>query len=129
MTEMNKEDMELVEMFHGEDKPLHPDTVHITLGQPTAKTETKKQATPVKDMPEKEKPADAQWKPVKPSPNWFDKLRTTAKDVCLYAFLSVILFWWQQSGRLEVTTSWYALLVCIGMMCLTIGRTWNGGNK
>ena len=126
MTEMNKEDMELVEMFHGEDKPLHPDTIHITLGQPTTKAEAKKQG---KNMTEKEQPVNAQWEPVKPSPNWFDKLRTSAKDVCLYAILSVILFWWQQTGRLEVTTSWYALLVCIGMMFFTIGRTWNGAVK
>lgn len=129
MTEMNKEDMELVEMFHGEDKPLHPDTVHITLGKPTAKAEAKKQTSKVKNETEKEKPVNAQWEPVKPSPNWFDKLRNTAKDVCLYAVLSVILFWWQQTGRLEVTTSWYALLVCIGLMFFTIGRTWNGAVK
>ena len=129
MTEMNKEDMELVEMFHGEDKPLHPDTVHITIGKPTAKAEAKKQTSKVKNETEKEKPVNAQWEPVKPSPNWFDKLRNTAKDVCLYAVLSVILFWWQQTGRLEVTTSWYALLVCIGLMFFTIGRTWNGAVK
>ena len=129
MYEMTNEDKDLQDIFHGEEKPMHPDTVHITLGQPTAKTEAKKQATPAKNTPEKEKAVEAQWEPARPSPNWFDKLKTTAKDVCLYAVLSVILFWWQQSGRLEVTTSWYALLVCIGMMFFTIGRAWNGVSK
>ena len=129
MFEMTNEDKDLQDIFHGEDKPLHPDTVHITLGQPTAKAEAKKQTAKVKNETEKEKPVNAQWEPVKPSPNWFDKLRNTAKDVCLYAVLSVILFWWQQTGRLEVTTSWYALLVCIGLMFFTIGRTWNGAVK
>ena len=132
MTDFEREDMELDKMFNGEEKPLHPDTIHITLGgteKPTAKAKAKKQATPVKNETEKEKPVDAQWEPVKPTPNYMDKLRTTAKDVCLYAVLSVILFWWQQTGRLEVTTSWYALLVCVGMVFFTIGRTWNGVNK
>ena len=32
MIEMNKEDQALHEIFHGEEKALHPDTVHITLG-------------------------------------------------------------------------------------------------
>lgn len=126
MFEMTNEDKDLQDIFSGEEKPMHPDTVHITLGQPAAKAVTKKQS---KDVPKEEKPVNAQWEPVKPSPNWFDKLKTTAKDVCLYAVLSVILFWWQQTDKLDVTTSWYALLVCIGMMFFTIGRTWNGVNK
>jgi hypothetical protein len=129
MIEMTNEDKDLQDIFHGEEKPMHPETVHITLGQPTAKAETKKQATPAKNMPKEEKPVDAQWEPVKPTPNYMDKLRTTAKDVCLYAVLSVILFWWQQTGRLEVTTSWYALLVCVGMVFFTIGRAWSGAVK
>lgn len=132
MTEMNKEDKELVEMIHGEEKPMHPETIHITLGgteKPTANAKAKKHATTAKDMPKKETPVDAQWEPVKPKANYMDKLRTTAKDVCLYAVLSVILFWWQQTGRLEVTTSWYALLVCVGMVFFSIGRTWNGVGK
>lgn len=129
MTEMNKEDKELVEMFHGEEKPLHPDTVHITIGQPTAKAGAKKQATTTKDMPKEEKSANAQWEPEKPTPNYMDKLKTSAKDMALYVVLSMILFWWQQSGRLDETTAWYALLFCVGMVFFTIGRAWNGAVK
>ena len=129
---MSKEDLELEEMFHGEGKPLHPDTVHITLGgseKPTAKAEAKKQETPTKNAPEKEKTVDAQWEPVKPAPDFMDKLRTSAKDMALYAVLSVILFWWQQTGRLEETTAWYSLLVCVGMVFFSVGKNWRGGVK
>lgn len=132
MTEMNKEDKELVDMIHGNDKPMHPDTVHITLGgtkKPTAKAKAKKQATPAKNETEKEKPVDAQWEPVKPTPNYMDKLKGSVKNMALYAVLSAILFWWQQTGRLEETTAWYALLVCVGMVFFTIGRVWSGAVK
>jgi len=132
MTEMNKEDKELVEMLHGSDKPMHPDTVHITLGgsgKPTAKRIPTKESNPTKVMPEKEKPVNAQWEPVKPTPNYMDKLKHSAKDMGMYAVLSAILFWWQQTGRLEETTAWYALLVCVGMVFFTVGRAWNVGGK
>ena len=125
MSDFEREDMELAEVMGGR----FVDLTNGDAGKPTAKAETKKQTVPAKSVNEEEKSADSQWEPVKPSANWFDKLRTTAKNVCLYAVLSMILFWWQQTGRLEETTSWYALCVCIGMMFFTIGRTWNGAVK
>ena len=84
----------------------------------------KKAAQKPAQKPTKAKEAvkDAQCEPVKPAPDFMDKLKRTAKDVCLYAVLSLILFWWQQSGRLEETTAWYALLVCVGMVFFTIGK-------
>ena len=129
MFEMTDEDKDLQDIFSGEEKPMHPDTVHITLGQPTAKAEAKKQATTAKNMPEKEKPVDAQWEPEKPTPNYMDKLKASAKDMALYVVLSMILFWWQQSGRLDETTAWYSLLFCVGMVFFTIGRAWSGAVK
>ena len=129
MSDFEKEDKELYEMFHGEEKPMHPGTVHITHGQPTAKAEAKKQATPAKDTPKEEKPVDARWEPVKQSGDFMDKLKQTAKDTCMYAVLSMILFYWQQTGRLETTTSWYALLVCVGMVFFSIGKNCRGGEQ
>ena len=129
MFEMTNEDKDLQDIFHGEEKPMHPDTVHITLGQPTAKAVTKKQATTAKNMPKEEKLVNAQWEPEKPAPNYIDKLKTSAKDMALYVVLSMILFWWQQSGRLDETTAWYSLLFCVGMVFFTIGRTWSGAVK
>lgn len=132
MNDMNKEDMELEEMFHGEEKPLHPDTVHITLNgsaKPTAKPVSDKQSEPVKNVPEKEKPIEALWEPVKPAPDFMAKLKATAKDVCLYAVLSLVLFYWQQTGRIDITTSWYALLVCVGMVFFSVGKNCRGGVK
>lgn len=132
MTEMNRADKELVEMFHGGDKPMHPETIHITLGgteKPTQKPVAPKESNPGKNTIKEEKPTSAQWEPVKPAPNFMEKLKQTAKDACLYAVLSMILFYWQQTGRIETTTSWYALVVCVGMVFFSIGKNYRGGVK
>ena len=125
MSDFEREDQELAEIFHGEEKPLHPDTIHMTLGKPVAK----KQGKPEKNTTEEEKAVNAQWEPVKPAPDFMEKLKHTATDVGLYAVLSMILFYWQPTGRIETTTSWYALLVCVGMVFFSIGKNCRGGVK
>lgn len=77
----------------------------------------------------KQVPVEAQWKPVKPAANYMDTLKTIVKDVCLWAMLSLVLFYWQQTGRLEVTTSWYALLCCVGMVFFAVGKNCRGGDR
>lgn len=132
MTGFDKEDKELNEMFHGEEKTLHPDTIHITLGghqKPTAKPASTNQGNPDKNTAKEEKAVKEQWDPMKPAMDFMDKLKQIAKDVCLYAVLSLILFWWQQTGRLEETTAWYSLLVCVGMVFFSIGKNCRGGEQ
>ena len=131
MIEMNNEDKELHDIFHGEEKPMHPETIHITLGaeKPARKHVATKESNPGKNIPKEEKTVDTPWEPVKPAPDFMEKLKKTAKDTCMYAVLSMILFYWQQTGRLETTTSWYALLVCVGMVFFSIGKNCRGGVK
>lgn len=130
MTGYEKEDMALHEMFHGGEKPMHPDTVHITLsGKPTVKPYPKKQDEPAKEHVKEQKPVEDLWEPVKAAPDFMDKLKATVKDMALYAVLSLILFWWQQTGRLEEQTAWYALLVCVGMVFFSVGKNWRGWCK
>ena len=132
MSDFEKEDKELHEMFHGEEKPMHPDTVHITLNgyvKPTASRKAEKNTNAAKDTPKEEKPVDARWESVKQSGDFMDKLKQTAKDTCMYAVLSLILFWWQQTGKLEETTAWYSLLFCVGMVFFSIGKNCRGGVK
>lgn len=132
MTDFEREDTELQEMFHGEEKPMHPDTVHVSLNgasKPTERRRTAKASATAKNTPKEEKPVNAQWEPAKPKPNDMDRLKKVAKETGMYAALSLILFWWQQTGRLDETTAWYALLVCVGMVFFTIGKTCSGVNK
>jgi hypothetical protein len=58
-----------------------------------------------------------------------DKLKNIVKDVGLYSVLSIVLFWWQQTGKLDYTTAWYALLLCVGMVFFSIGKNCRGGVK
>lgn len=99
--------------------------------KPINTTQTEKAAQKPAQKPAKANEAikDAQWESVKPDPDFMEKLKQTAKDVCKYAALSLILFWWQQTGRLEETTAWYSLLFCVGMVFFSIGKNCRGGVK
>ena len=129
MSDFEREDMELQALMG--DKFM--DSTKETNEKPTEKPVTKpvpvKHSEPVKNIPVKEKPVETQWEPVKPSPNYMDRLRATVKEVFLWAVLSLVLFWWQQTGRLEATTAWYSLLVCVGMVSFSVGKNWRGGVK
>ena len=125
MSDFEREDLELAEVMGGRFTDM------TKAGKPAeksvAKPQTTKQSNPGKEYPEKEKPVEPLWEPAKPAPNYMDKLKNIVKDVALYAVLSLVLFWWQQSGRLEETTAWYALLVCVGMVFFSVGKHCRGG--
>ena len=120
MSDFEREDMELAEMMGG----MFVDETQEPAEKPVEMPVCEKQHNPVKNVPAKEKPAESLWMPPKPAPNTTDKLRAIAKEVGLYGLLSTILFYWQQTGKLDYTTAWYALLICVGMVFFSIGRHW-----
>ena len=120
MSNFEREDMELAEMMGG----MFIDETQEPADKPVEKPVCEKPNKPVKNAPEKEKTVGAQWMPPKPAPNTMDKLTAIAKEVGLYGVLSTILFYWQQTGKLDYTTAWYALLICVGMVFFSIGRHW-----
>ena len=120
MTDFEREDMELAEMMGGKFINDTEEPADMPVEMPVCE----KQHKPVKNEPEKEKPVGAPWMPPKPAPNTMDKLTAIAKEVGLYGLLSTILFYWQQTGKLDYTTAWYALLLCVGMVFFSIGRHW-----
>lgn len=119
MTDFEREDMELAEMM-GEQ------FIDATKGEETAEMPEYKPepATPNKKPHVMDIPVEAQWEPQKPAPNTMDKLKALAKDMSVYALISAVLFWWQQTGKLDYTTAWYALLICVGMVFFSVGRHW-----
>ena len=129
MTDFEREDMELQALMGDKFVDSTKETNEKPAEKPVSKPVPAKHSEPVKNVPGKEIPAESQWEPVKPSPNYMDRLRNTVKEVFLWAVLSVILFWWQQTGRLEATTAWYSLLVCVGMVFFSVGKNWRGGVK
>lgn len=85
---------------------------------------TKEQAQKPIEGPGWEKIVPHDYEPAKPAPSWLNKLRTTAKSTAVYAIVSIVLFWWQQTGRMDYDTAWYALLLCVGMVFFSVGRVW-----
>ncbi len=120
---MSKEDKELAEIFSGEEKPLHPDTVHITLGKGvsdkkttnTAKTE-KGTHTPTHDF------RDGKWEPVKPEPNWMDKLKACATHVLLFGGLSFLVFYWNEAGLMASSVAIPTMCVCTALAGWGVGK-------
>ena len=126
MTDFEREDMELEAIMGGKFADLTPKTEENKAEKPVAKADSKKHIAPMKNVHAEEKPAENCCEPVSHAHRFMDKLKHTTKDVFLYSVLSLILFWWQQSGRLEETTAWYALLVCVGMVFFSVGKNWRG---
>lgn len=135
----SKEDKELNEMFHGEEQPLHPDTVHMPLGsyqKPTTgaenantiSTEEVAQNPTSKPTKENEGFKDAKWKPAKPDPNEMDLLKTCAMRVLLFGALSLLVFYWQQSGQMAASAAMPSLSACLVLAGCNIGKYTARGN-
>lgn len=73
------------------------------------------------------KPLDAQLEPVKPKPNQMDKLKACAKDALLYGGLSLLFFYWQQTGQMAITASMPCICACCVLAGLGVGRNAAGG--
>lgn len=115
MSDFEREDMELSEMMGSKFIDATKGEENATM--PEYKPEHKKPH--VMDIPVEE-----QWQPAKPAKTDMDRLNGFAKDCMIFGTASAILFWWQQTGKLDYATAWYALLVSVGMVFFSVGRHW-----
>ena len=140
---MSKEDQELLEMMNGENKPLHPDTIHITLGEKPKATERDEPKTARQEVPKKEAKdqaevkavhipthnyMDGKWEPVKPAPNAMDKLKACAKWLGLFGSLSCLVFYWEQAGLMASSIAVPTMCVCTALGGWGLGKI-AGGSK
>ena len=114
MVEMNKEDQELAEIFSGEERELHPDTVHITLGKGVSKKETTTQKV-------KDKPVQEQWQPSKEH-NWMDNLKNCVQWVIGFGGLSFLLFYWEQAGLMAESIAVPCMCLCTALAGWGLGK-------
>lgn len=130
---MSKEDMELLEMFHGEEKPLHPDTVHETLVRPAAGAEKKTTANTAQTKNTAQKPGnkstnaakvveEAKWEPAKPAPNGLDNLKACAMWAVGFGSLCLLFFYWQQTGQMEPSAAVPSMCVCTALAGWGVGK-------
>ena len=130
---MSAEDKQLEEIFHGEEKPLHPDTIYQTFTKPsqTVKAEKKtsnKEPTKEKKMEQKptDKPMDAKYEPVK---TWYDeKTVNMVKWVVVFMGLEYMFFYWQQTGQMQSTAAVPSMIVCALLAGISVGKNWKWRN-
>ena len=104
--------------FHDETTEK-PKAAKITRkAEPTAKA-VKAPAIEPKDSPDA---PDAQWKPVKPAPDFFDRLKACAKSALMFGGLTLLCFYWQQTGQMEASAAVPSMCVCTCLAGWGVGR-------
>lgn len=108
------------ERFH--DETGKPKAAKITpKAEPTAKAENSAKAVKAPAIEPKDSP-DAQWKPVKPEPDFFDRLKACAKSALLFGGLTLLCFYWQQTGQMEASAAVPSMCVCTCLAGWGVGR-------
>ena len=119
---MSIEDKELAEIFSGEEKPLHPDTVHITLGNGVSKKETTTKQEAKKDP---HKPThdfrDGKWGPIKEK-TYIDTLKGCVKWLFLFGGLSCLVFYWNEAGLMAESIAVPSIAVCTALAGFGVGK-------
>lgn len=76
----------------------------------------------------KDKPVDAKWEHipeiVKGDRNWLDRLKACAKWVALFGGLSMLFFYWQQTGQMDTSAAVPSMCVCTLLAGVGVGRNW-----
>lgn len=132
-TKLSAEDKQLDEMFHGEEKPLHPDTIYQTFTKPSQPVRAEKKKDDKEPVKEKKtaqkstsKPMDAEYEPVK---NWHDeKTANCVKWFLIFAGLEYLFFYWQQTGQMQPTAAMPSMIVCALLAGISVGKNWKWRN-
>ena len=126
---MSAEDKQLDDIFHGEEKPLHPDTVHIKLSKPTQPDKAEKKTVNKEPVQKKKtaqkptgKPMDAEYEPVK---TWYDENTVNmVKWVVVFMGLEYLFFYWQQTGQMQESAAMPSMIVCALLAGISVGKNW-----
>ena len=95
--------------------------------QKPAESEKKQQAnlhTKEKKMAQKpdSEPEDAEYEPVK---TWYDaKAVNLVKWALLFICLEYLLFYWQQTGKMDKSAAMPSMLVCALLAGISVGKNW-----
>lgn len=131
---LNSEDKQLDEIFHGEEKPLHPDTIYHTFTRPSrdviAEKKPNKEEEHVKEKKTAQKPTskpmDAEYEPVK---TWYDENTVNmVKWVVVFMGLEYLFFYWQQTGQMKSTAAVPSMIVCALLAGISVGKNWKWGH-
>ena len=131
---MSAEDKQIDEMLHGEEKPLHPDTVHITIGKPSQPVKAEKKTSSKEELVKEKKTAQqptskpmyAEYQPVK---TWYEeKTVNLVKWFVLFVGMEYLFFYWQQTGQMQPTAAMPSMIVCALLAGVSVGKNWKWRN-
>jgi hypothetical protein len=125
---MSAEDKELLEMFSGEERELHPDTVHVSLTDLQKNREARKTrstANTTNEQKSEHKPThdfkDAKWEPIKEH-TWKDSIKDCAKWVIGFGGLSFLLFYWELAGLMDESIAVPCMCICTALAGWGVGK-------
>lgn len=72
---------------------------------------------------------DAKWEPVKPDPNWLDKVKDSAKFVVGFGGLSFLLFYWEQAGLMAESIAVPCMCLSTALAGWGVGKNAVGGKR
>lgn len=130
---MSIEDKEIAEIFSGEEKPMHPDTVHVNLfsninaeaniGRKRNVVVSKNETTTAKKDPHK--PTHnfngKSWEPIKER-TWRDNVKDTAQWVIGFGGLSFLLFYWELAGLMAESIAVPCMCICTALAGWGVGK-------
>ncbi len=72
--------------------------------------------------PRKKEYKDAEWEPVEHEPTQMDRIKECAKSALLFGGLSLLFFYFQQSGQMAITASMPCICACVALAGFGIGK-------
>ena len=69
----------------------------------------------------KDKPVEAEWHPVREW-TWMDGLKDCAKWVCLFGGLSLLIFYWKQTGLMAESIAVPSIAFCTALAGWGVGK-------
>ena len=111
---------------------FHDETTEKPEAAKTTRKENPAKAVKSPAIEPKSEPAsykDAKWKPVKPDPNWLDRLKACVKWTVVFGGMCLLFFYWQQTGQMEASAAVPSMCACCGLACFNIGKNTVRGNR
>ena len=112
MSEFEREDKELQAMMGDKFQDMSEATYDPA---PTKKTAEKSTQKPTKE----------EWHPTKER-NWMDDLTDCAKSTAIFGGLSMLVWYWEISGLMDMSVALPSMLVCAALAGLGIGKVLGG---
>lgn len=96
---------------------FHDETTAVSKKETTTTTKPEKSAQKVTL-----KPRDAEWEPAPHAPTQMEKIKACAKDAIIFGGLSLMFFYFQQTGQMLPSASMPCICACCVLMGLGVGK-------